>query len=116
MGGTFEPDIVFRRGDNRGAIRTGADSEPDFFEADDLARLYGGGCLVFELLSSREHVAAQTQACWPWHRYAAMACNHASSAIDIRGADHGSALIDPGIGNDGKEVKEKGVTLPSHSA
>ena len=46
-----------------------------------------------------------------------LACNHASSAIDIGGADHGCALIDLGIGNDGKEsVKEKGVTLTSHSA
>jgi hypothetical protein len=37
-----------------------------------------------------------------------MARNHASSAIDIRGADHGSALIDLRIGNDGKKGEGKG--------
>jgi hypothetical protein len=37
-----------------------------------------------------------------------MTCNHASSAIDIRSTDHGRALIDLGIGNDGKESEGKG--------
>ena len=118
LGGAFETDIVFERGENGGALKTGSYTEGDFFEANDLSCEDDFGGLVVVELSVEAHVIfggycrrSVSGRCRraPTTNVRRCACRPKTGA----GVSHRDALIDFGSGDDGEEgeLERREVTI-----